>query len=279
MERSLQRPLPEICLMTNDNQENFIEKDTFVIEENTEINLPPAPSFDSADAAPVQPLISVAAVPGETLGNYPPQPQIVYVAQPTAVPPLRGWGWIPAALVVLLIATVAGAYVGAALYKRSTSAESAPYTSEDVSPYADSSANEHKSLKTNERNELTVKGETASSENVKSADVKNHETKEVTSVSSGFAAVQTIDSSTANNDLTGDAQNDGEENERETEETAVNDSAKSGVENKAVNIERQPVFDDDAPPPVRQKSKEQPRKVENKKDTENIVSPQRELPD
>jgi hypothetical protein len=253
----------------NDNQENSIEKDTFVLEENTEINLPPAPNFDAATAAPVQPVIPVAAVPGETLAAYGQQPQVVYVPQPVAASPSRSWTWIPAALVLLLIATVAGAYVGAALYQRSTYA--APHTSEDVSPYADLQANENNSDKTNGRNETGGK-ESAALENGKSGNVKTSESKEFTSISNGFAPVQRVDSRTTKNDSIGGEENAVEENDQEREENAVE-------ENDAVNTERQQASDDeDAPPPVKQKAREMPRKVENKKDTENIAPPQREMP-
>lgn len=261
--------------MTNDNQTNLNEKDTFVSDEDTEISLPPpAPNFEAAQAAPVQPVIPVAAVPGEALGTFPQQPQVVYVAQPTVVQPNRSWSWIPATLVLLLVATVAGAFVGAELYKRSIYAEStAPYSSEDVSPYADSTTGENKSAKTGEENSLADKKEAGSLENTKSADGKS-ELRQINSISTGFAPIQKAEMTETGRDT------EGEENNQETTEDG-DEEENTTDENKAEKNKRQSQPDDEEPPPppVQRKAKElQPKKVENVKDTENIPPPQRGLP-
>lgn len=274
MERALQYVLQEVCAMTNDNQTNLDEKDTFVNDEDTEISLPPPPpNFETAQAAPVQPVIPVAAVPGEALGAFPPQPQVVYVAQPTVVQPNRSWGWIPVALVLLLVATVAGAFVGAELYKRSIYAESATrYSSEDVSPYADSTISENKTAKTGEENSLADKKEAGSLENTKSAEGKS-ELRQINSISTGFAPIQKAE-------MIETGRGGGEENNQETAE-AGDEEANTADENKAEKSKQQSQPDDEAPPPppVQRKAKElQPKKVENVKDTENIVPPQRSLP-
>jgi hypothetical protein len=259
--------------MTNDNQTNLNEKDTFVSDEDTEISLPPpAPNFETAQAAPVQPVIPVPAVQGEALGTFPQQPQVVYVAQPPVVQPNRSWGWIPAALVLLLVATVAGAFVGAELYKRSIYAESAaPYSSEDVSPYADSTVGENKSAKTGEENSLADKKEAGLNENIKSADGKS-ELRQINSISTGFAPIQKAE-------MIETGRGDGEGNNQETAE-ARDEEVNTAEENKDEKSKQQSQPDDEAPPPpVQRKAKElQPKKVENVKDTENIVPPQRSLP-
>jgi hypothetical protein len=218
-------------------------------------------------------VIPVAAVPGEVLGAFPQQPQVVYVAQPTVVQPNRSWGWIPAALVLLLVATVAGAFVGAELYKRSIYAESAaPYSSEDVSPYADSTTGENKSAKTGEENSLADKKEAGSLENTKSADGKS-ELKQINSISTGFAPIQKAEMIETGRGT------EGEENNQET--TEGDEEENTADENKAEKNKQQsqPDDEDPPPPPVQRKARElQPKKVENVKDTENIVPPQRSLP-
>ncbi|HEX8197985.1 MAG TPA: hypothetical protein VF571_17465 [Pyrinomonadaceae bacterium] len=262
--------------MTNDNQTNPDEKDNFVSEEDTEISLPPpAPNFETAQAAPVQPVIPVAAVPGEALGAFPQHPQVVYVAQPTVVQPNRSWSWIPAALVLLLVATVAGAFVGAELYKRSIYAESAvPYSSEDVSPYADSTTGENKTAKTGEENSLTGKKEAGLNENIKSADGKS-ELKQINSISTSFAPIQKAGM------VETERGTEGEENNQETAEGG-DEEENTADENKAEKNKRlsQPDDEEPPPPPVQRKAKELlPKKVENVKDTENIAPPQRGLQD
>lgn len=254
--------------MTNDNPDNLTERDEFVNDEDTQITVaPPAPNFDAAQPMPVQPVIPVAQVPGEVLGAYTQQPQVVYVAQPTTLQPNRSWGWIPAALVLLLVATIAGAFVGAELYKRSTYAEAMPYSPEDVSPAAKQDANENKSVKTAEQNSLTSK-EATSSEAPKSP--------HLSSSSIGFAQKGKIESHNAKNSESSLNENDSEENtdnaQAETDENSENaDLEKSDkAENKPNKEERKTLN----PAEI----KEQIKKVENKKDTENIVPPQRSLP-
>lgn len=261
--------------MTDDNQTNPNEKDTFVSDEDTEISLPPpAPNFETAQAAPVQPVIPVAAIPGEVLGAFPQQPQVVYVAQPTVVQPNRSWGWIPAALALLLVAIVAGALIGAELYKRSIYAESAaPYSSEDVSPYANSTASENKTAKTGEENSLADKKEGGLNENVKSGDGKS-ELKQINSISTSFAPIQKAEMKENERGA------EGEENNQETAE-AGDEAGNTSDENKAEKSKQQsqPDDEDPPPPPVQRKAKElQPKKVENVKDTENIAPSQRSLP-
>ena len=275
MERALHCVLREVCAMTDDNQTNLNEKDTFVSDEDTEISLPPpVPNFDAAHAAPVQPVIPVAAIPSESLGAFPQQPQVVYVAQPTVVQPNRSWGWIPAALALLLVAIVAGAFIGAELYKRSIYAESAaPYSSEDVSPYANSTTGENKTAKTGEENSLADKKEAGLNENIKSADGKS-ELKQINSISTSFAPVQKAEMKETGRGA------EGEENNQETAE-AGDEAGNTADENKAEKSKQQlqPDDEDPPPPPVQRKGKElQPKKVENVKDTENIVQPQRSLP-
>lgn len=262
--------------MTNDNQTNLKENDTVVNEEDTEISLqPPAPDFVTSKPTPVQPVIPVAAVSGEPLGALPQQPQVVYVATPTTVEPRRSWGWIPAVLALLLVATVAGVFIGAELYKRSIYAESAsPYSSEDVSPYANSTANENKSAKSGEENSLAGKKE---SENIKFADDKS-ESRQINSISNGFASVQKTEMRETGNDSARSGGNEGEENNEEGADEEVNATDEKKAENGKQKSESED--DDEPPPPPQRKSKEfQPKKVENVKDMQNIAPPQRNIPD
>ncbi|MDQ4122160.1 MAG: hypothetical protein M3209_12030 [Acidobacteriota bacterium] len=268
--------------MSNDNQTSFNEKNTFVREEDTEISLPPpAPNFEAAEPAPVQPVIPVASVPDELLGALPQQPQVIYVAQPTTVQPTRSWGWIPAALSLLLVAIIAGIFIGAELYKRSIYAESStPYTTQDVLPDVNSTGNENKSAKSEEENLLADKKENDSPENTKSSDVTSG-SKLLNSVSTGFAPIQRTDLKETRNNSARQEENASEENNQEIAEKTDEESG-AGDENNAENNKQGTESEDDEPPPppVKQKSKElKPKKVENIKDTDNITPPQRSLPD
>ena len=261
--------------MNSNNQTNLNENDSFVSEEDTEVSLPPAPNFEAAQPAPVQPVIPVAHVAGDPAGVFPQQPQVVYVAHPTMVEPRHGWGWIPAALALLVIAIVAGVFIGAELYKRSIYAESnAPYTNRDVSPYANSTANENKSDKLNEENSLAGKKENSSSSDFKSGEVKS-ESRQINTVSTGFTQIQQTE--LKENETAGNVENADKENDRDAKTSSEEEN--SNV--KAVEKENQqspPVDEDAPPPPAKGKSKQlQPRKVENVKDTENIEPPQRNI--
>lgn len=258
--------------MSNTSQTNLNEKDNFVSEEDTEISLPAA-NFEAAQPMSVQPVIPFAPVTGDPTRAFPQQPQVVYVAQPTVVEPKRGWGWIPVTLALLLVATIAGVFIGAELYKRSIYAESsAPYSNGDVSPYANSIANV-KSDKADEENSLADKKEMGLSGNVKS------EQKQLNSVSNGFASIQKTDLRENGDYSATVGENEGEEYNQE--ETADEETKKADV-NQAEkgNQQVQPDDEEAPPPPVQRKPKElEPRKVENIKDTENIVPPQRNMPD
>lgn len=260
--------------MSSENQTNLNKQDTFDSEEDTEISLPPpAANFETAQAAPAQPVIPISPISGETFGAIPQQPQVVYVAQPTIVEPRRSWGWIPAALALLIVATIAGVFIGAELYKRSIYAESAaPYSNGDVSPYTSSTTNENKSVKSVDENSLADKKEIGSSESFKS------ESKQINSVSTGFAPIQKTDLRENNSDIDAGVNEDvrGENNQEQAED--FNQEVRKS-EDQTEKISRQQDEEDAPPPPVQRKSKEfQPRKVENIKDTENIVPPQRNLP-
>ena len=263
--------------MSSDNQINLNEKDNFVSEEDTEISLPPpAPNFEVAQAAPVQPVFPVAPLAGDSAATFTQQPQVVYVAHPTLVEPRRSWGWIPAALALLVVATIAGVFIGAELYKRSIYAESsAPYSTSDVSPYANSTASENKLVKSGEVNSLVEKKETGLSENGKS------DSRQINTISTGFAPIQKTDLRENENYASRVGENQGEDYNQEHSE-ASSEKAKTADDNQAErgNQQTQPDDEDLPPPPVQRKSKDfQPKKVENVKDTENIDPPQRNLPD
>lgn len=262
--------------MSNEDQTNLNEKETFVSEEETEISLPPAAAnFQASQPEPVQPVIPVVPLVGDSAGAFPQQPQVVYVAQPTMIEPRRSWGWVPAALALLVIATVAGIFIGAELYKRSIYAESsAPNSSGDVSPYADSVANGNKSAKPGEENSLADKKETGLSENTKS------ESKQINSISTGFAPIQKTDLKENGDETARFDENEAEENNQETVQ-ASNEETKKSNDNQMLKASQKSQPDDEdapPPPPLQRKSKDlQPKKVENIKDTENVEPPQRNI--
>lgn len=269
MEQALHCFCEEESNMNADNQINVNEENTFIKEQSAEITpQPAAPSFDAAEAAPVQPLVPLATLPVEASGVYPQQPQVVYVPQPTVVEPRRSLSWVPAALALLVVATVAGVFIGAALYKRSIYAESAsPYSSQDVLP---ADANAVTTNKPGDRNSLADK--TGSVETVKSTDGKS-EAKQINSVSTDFAPIQKTSLKDAENDFAAQSENESDEDAGQAENEIATEKKNRQTESS----------DEEEPPPpasAQRKVKElQPKKVENVKDTENVAPPERSLPD
>lgn len=252
--------------MMSDDRENLIQKEIIINEEDTEVNLPPAPDFAAIEPTAVQPVVHAAAISAETPNAYPP-PRVVYVAQPTEVQARTGWNWLPVVLSLVLVATIAGAFIGAELYKRSTYAEAA--TTEDVSPYAEAATHQNKSDKSIERNSFTGRNEAAASEPVRS-------------ISTSVAPVQRIESETTGNDFSSAAENNDAAIYKDVLPAADDERRISTIASSdETNARTVPKTDDDAdlpPPPVKRQTRELPQKVENKKDTENIEPARRELP-
>ena len=147
--------------MENTPRENLSSGNLPIKEDDTIISAQP-PHFEPiVEPAQVQPVVPIAQAPSERFETVSQQPQVVYVAQPATTvqteQPQRSWGWIPAALVLLLVATVAGAFVGAELYKRSAATETAPAAGEPN--VEDFLKNENKSAKKTEKVEVESKSE------------------------------------------------------------------------------------------------------------------------